>query len=577
MRRFQSLIHRFGRDERGAFAMIFAIMAIVLVAMSGAVVDFTSMQQSRTKAQVALDAAALALQPTIYTDSASKLQTEAQALLVNRLADATTTWKDCGASGHDNPPPCVHVATPVLDTSAGSLTFSADITVPMNFVSLVGVNTLTAQIESVATRQKLNLEVALVLDNSGSMSTSFGGWRSTRLSVLKDSANCAANILYYGVTGCGSSVAGLTKNDSVSMALVPFNDEVNVGATYALAHSWLDRTGASGSYANDNFASDNSDTAATGVDRIALFNKMKDSSGNPLQWRGCVEARIEDGVSKNYDTDDTPPQPGFPETYFVPLFAPDEPDTVVYSRPKYSNSYIPDNPTGTNQCSGTKPTAERTLQERLCKYNGATPSSSVLGPNADCPVSAIQPLTTDPATITSAINSMVANGNTNIQEGTAWGFRVLSPGEPFTEGRPYDQATSKVMIIMTDGENTYSADSSMNGASLYTSYGYPWDNYKSGTTGYRGRMGNKGWGDSDFETEINRRLSITCTNAKAQGITIYTIGLATDQTSDPTGNTTLLTNCASKPEDAYFPQTSGDLQQAFVDIANQLAALRLAK
>ena len=90
-------------------------------------------------------------------------------------------------------------------------------------------------------------------------------------------------------------------------------------------------------------------------------------------------------------------------------------------------------------------------------------------------------------------------------------------------------------------------------------------------------MGDLGWSDAQFETSINGRLSTTCTNAKNAGITIYTIGLDTKDTSDPTGNTTLLTNCATLPAYAYFPNSASDLTNAFVSIAKQLAALRLSK
>ena len=72
-------------------------------------------------------------------------------------------------------------------------------------------------------------------------------------------------------------------------------------------------------------------------------------------------------------------------------------------------------------------------------------------------------------------------------------------------------------------------------------------------------------------------VSNVCSNAKAAGITIYTIGVDVADTSDPTGNTTLLTKCASQSSYAYFPNTAADLQSTFVSIANQLAALRLAK
>jgi hypothetical protein len=221
------------------------------------------------------------------------------------------------------------------------------------------------------------------------------------------------------------------------------------------------------------------------------------------------------------------------------------------------------------------------LQERMCKYTAAAMTTSIsfgFGPNADCPATAIQPLTTNPSALTTAVNNMVANGFTNIQEGTAWGFRVLSPTPPFTEGAPYDNATSKVMIVMTDGENTYDTGNNMNGADTYGAYAYPWDNYKNSTPKVsRGRLGDVGWSQAQFTTQINSRLTTTCANAKAAGITIYTIGLATDNTSNPTANKALLTACATLPAYAYFPNTADDLTNAFSNIANQLAALRLAQ
>src|SRR4051812_49126664 len=93
MLRLQDLLVRFHRDERGVFAVFFAVIALVLIATSGAVVDFTSLQQSRTRAQTALDSAALALQPTITQTgvTATTLKAKAQSLLTERIADASVT------------------------------------------------------------------------------------------------------------------------------------------------------------------------------------------------------------------------------------------------------------------------------------------------------------------------------------------------------------------------------------------------------------------------------------------------------------------------------------------------------
>ena len=103
MRHFIGLVRRFRRDERGVFGIIFAILAIVLVAMSGAVVDFTSVQQARTKAQVALDSAALALQPTIFNTGVTAATIT--VMTAGRSADAEPArgpahvWGDCNLTG----------------------------------------------------------------------------------------------------------------------------------------------------------------------------------------------------------------------------------------------------------------------------------------------------------------------------------------------------------------------------------------------------------------------------------------------------------------------------------------------
>ena len=59
MRGFIKLFKRFHSDERGVFAVLFALMALVLITFAGAVVDYTQIEQARTRAQQALDSAAL--------------------------------------------------------------------------------------------------------------------------------------------------------------------------------------------------------------------------------------------------------------------------------------------------------------------------------------------------------------------------------------------------------------------------------------------------------------------------------------------------------------------------------------
>lgn len=605
-----SLLRRFRSDERGAFIVIFGVMAIVLVATSGAVVDYTAIEQARTRAQVALDAAALGLQPTIYDArvTTTTLKNDSEKLLMQQLnSSGGAGWAICDSMAV---PPCVRVDSVTTDTNEGTLHLEASIKMPTSFVSLIGFPVIEASLISEATRKKLNLEVAMVLDNSGSMA-----WRG-RMVQLKIAALKAVKILF----------GDPPQQPNVFIGVVPFTEFVNVGTANRTAN-WMDRSGRA-NIANDNFDDDDYDgsTFAGPVDRFALFDNL-----TGVTWKGCVEARL-----PPYDTDDTEPRSSAPDTLFTPAFAPDEPDRGFY------NSYIKDEPSScprapqwvwtqvkrqcdkngsinvptnynTANCRGTttdtyvqisetgvitnpstQPTSlynnpatctdkytssgsgtrrtnkrvrtcnyyfsARELQERLCKYDGAVAARSTYGPNVDCPRNALLPLSNKEAAVKGAIAAMVPEGGTNIHQGVIWGFHMLSPTEPLTEGAAYDAATSKVMIVMTDGENTHSYVNNMNKASWYVAYGYP----------YNGRL--TGTSTRALQAEMNRRTLTTCTNAKAAGIVIYTIGLNSPNAT----TTTLLKSCATDASKAYFPTAADQLDDVFEDIANQLSSLRLA-
>ena len=599
------LLMRFARDERGVFAVTFGLMAIVLVAMAGAVVDYIQVDQVRNRTQIALDGAALALQPEIYTKSKEQLKATAQALLSERVSDPGIT---------------AIVDAVDTDTEDGQLYLRAEVTVPMAFVSLVGFDQMTTHVVSQVTRKKLYIEASFVLDNSGSM----GG---TKIANLKSAAINAINIMFYGTKTPGP---GATKAPNTKVAVVPFTFFVNAGSDYRNA-SWVDRAGNS-SIATDNLDDDNNEAVKTitQIDRIALMDSL---AGSTYDWKGCFESR-----PYPYSVDDTAPTAANPDTLFVPEFAPDEPGNAGYPANGFNNSYVDDSPSACDTsatctctetttsgwcgpwwhrypCTTTETTcslpngsscscnygatscpysssptglSNRELQERICKYDGATvvkahDSSShenyTQGPNAGCPDADIQPLTDNVTTLTTKINAMVADGGTNIHEGTAWGFRTLSPGEPFTEGRAYGTATSKVLIVMTDGENTYWhvdrrhnswGTPNKNGTYYYMPYGYQYNDRLTmhpGNTNYQNSDGD------NLQLKMNDLTLEACQNAKDAGITVYTVGLQSpNQTT-----TNMLTACASSPAKAYFPSAPSELDNVFSSIAEQLSQLRIER
>lgn len=554
---FLLLLRQFRDDQRGAFAIMFGVIAVVLIAMGGAVVDYVSLEQARNRAQIALDAAALALQPRIFEKPVDRadIQQKAQALLNERLGGGRAA---------------AQIEAVEVDVPNGSLLLRAHMDISTIFVSLVGVEEMSASLISEATRKQLALEVVMVLDNSSSMS------QQNRITYLQNAAKCAANTLFYtevvdsdfskGISQSCEPASDAEQIADVRIGLVPFTATVNVGSSYASA-DWIDRDGLS-SIAADNFDDDqNEDTPYRGpVKRLDLFASLNSNEG----WRGCVEARPHKSTGSGntlfLDTDDTPPTRNDGDTLFVPFFSPDLPDGGNRG-PNYGNqNYISD--TG-GSCTRNNNLSEREKLEQVCKYDNARVSASFsVGPNAECTLIPIQPLTDDPVAVTDTIARMKASGYTNIHEGTAWGFRVLSPTEPFSEGVDYTVTTnSKVMIIMTDGENTAATSTSdaqrLNGASSYTAYGWP----------RNGRLGNMGWSNSALVREMDTRTLQTCTNAKAEGvgIRIYTIGLGSNSTTRQ-----MLTNCASSTGNAHFPSNPSQLKDVFKSIADDLAALRLA-
>lgn len=660
MRGFFELVRRFRDDERGVFAVLFGVFAIVLIAAAGAVVDFTRIELARTKAQQALDSAALGLQPKMFLSTpytTDEYKTTASALLVERLADSTIT---------------AVVDTATTNTTDGTLHLEGVITVPTAFVALIGIPNVKARVTSEATRKRLNLEIAMVLDNSGSMATWIDADRDgrkdsnekTRMENLILAARCATDVLLSGTTDCSAS--NLTTEDAkaanttnVKIGVVPFTEFVNVGTANKTA-TWMDQTGAS-SLSNDNFDDDDNDaTAYTGaVNRFALYDALTN-----VDWAGCVEAR-----KQPYDTTDEAPISG--DTLFTPEFAPDEPDgfwnSYLNDRPTActntdSGSWIENkrkvncsqgwsNNTSTNtkktryaNCTGTEtitrtqtawngttttpaattqPTSlpdkngnpnypdctvvysssgnnsnytltienrcnynfsDRELQERLCKYTGNI-STSKEGPNQDCPFNDITPLTNSKTTILSAITEMAPQGYTNIHQGAIWGYHMLSSTAPLTEAQGYDTSTVKVIILMTDGENTVNGydEGSMNKAKGYLAYGYPGAPVSSGVA-YNGRIYSTNVptpaSDSDVTEAMDDRALLTCTNAKApvasgepDKIVIYTIGLnaPNQKTID------LLDDCATDADHSFFPTDPADLTATFKLIADQLSNLRLSK
>ena len=306
----------------------------------------------------------------------------------------------------------------------------------------------------------------------------------------------------------------------------------------------------------DNF--DETEMKRKGLTRFDLFDRIQNRS-----WDGCVEAR-----AYPLDIRDTAASSGAPDTLFVPYFAPDEPDFVCsrfkrngqcrndsYKSYPYSNSYLLDG-TADDEDDEVK-------QENIDKYYNNVRASGG-SPNSGCTANPIVPLTNKKSTITNALGNMKADGYTNIAEGLMWGFRVISPGEPFAEGKPYTEKNHhKIIILLTDGQNDVpSFDSSTINKSEYGPWGYS-SSDRLIETGSKNTYLNK----------MDDRTEEACDAVKDEDIDLFTI---TFQLSDP-DTITLMRNCATQPDMFYNSPDTSTLSAVFKAIATRISELRISK
>jgi Flp pilus assembly protein TadG len=588
------------RDESGNVAMMWGLMGTVLIGLVGLTVDFTRAQSIRNTMQNAVDGAAL------VAERSSNQSMDARTAAARAFFDA-----EVGDMAGN-------VTFNVVQLADGGHRVDASTPMPMSLAGIISHEPWTI---AVAAEAQANasppIEVALVLDNTGSMSND--------MQALRDAASDLASDLL--------SLDG----DTVRVALVPFVAQVNIGN--ANAHlAWVDQTGAapyngeiledrsiayrarnttvgSPSYTGSECEALSTTpagytgpyritwrrggggaggsstrcyawTPSDGISQLQLFDLITNDD-----WKGCVEARPEP-----YDITDAEPSTANPETMFVPFFWLDTADG-------YSNSYLTDSVgdiSGATMTTSMGASSGSTLQQQQArmfnpfKYrnNSASLTSSppsIRGPNRGCPTP-IVPLTSSNATIQTNVAAMRhwSGGGTNQAEGLAWGWRVLSPTAPFTEGEAFNAARDnvrKVIVLMSDGENTnVGSDPVM--ASDYSAYNHLglWrDLDDGGVIGqliggilrgilppqYRRNISNS----SNYVTYINSREAQLCTNIKNSGIEIYTVIFR--ETDPATEN--LMRNCASTTSHFYRADNAQELQQAFDAIGTGIGALRLTR
>lgn len=526
LRAFVRRLARGGRDDSGAAAVFFAVSLIVLAPLTLGMMDVYVVSNQRTQLQDALDAATLFAARSTATTSPA----------VDAIGDKALTSNLTLPSG-------VTLVASNFTLTGNTVTGYAEVTPVAIAPGLWPHANVSAQATVMRSLDKL--EIALVLDNTGSMAN------NGKLTTLK---SAGANL----IDKLAAAAARSTDSTPLRVSLVPFSMTVRVqGSTPTTnydtsTHSgigfpttWIDPQGVASVNAA---ASGGYDTFDVQTDRFTMLKQM-----NKQPWDGCVESR-----RQPYDVQETAPTTGTPATMFTPYFWPDEPDDSTAGR----NNYQKD-------AGGT---GWKAKEQKSSKYTtaltrtGAFMTGYNYGPNSGCSMQQIIRLTTDTGSIKTAINNMVAVGDTNIPMGLVWGWHTLSPNAPFADGSAYStQHLKKIVILMTDGENTMTNPGSSNAnGSYYSGVGYIWQNIMQGLTSSSG--------SSARQTAMDARLALLCTNMKAQNIVIYTVRVEV-----AAGASTVLKDCASGADKFYDVQDVSQLSAAFDSIAGSIDNLRISK
>ena len=554
------LFLRFLRDIRGYILISTAIFLSFLALLVGFAIDYRDTIERKDSLELAVDFAGLFLANDNYKDDAEAydrafdhVKTNFPYLLSNKDID------DFSVSITDD--------TIIVCASHRKRSF---------FYKLLPFEHWDLRVCSEVKRSFEALEVVMVLDNTGSMSWSASGDKISKMDALKTSTKDLVQILFSSVSGAKKTVSG---DSLLKIGLVPFSGAVNVGKD-KLGKFWT-------------FDQEFYDKNLQSVHASTLFSRLG------AEWYGCVLAR-----DSGYDLDDTLPSSSDRSTLWPLYFAHDEPDftreshlrgTLCYGSRSagdtrnnpdlhnYYNNYVYDFGRSDLRCSDLSYDTRLSRPEKYVSTNLLSSSpdfsdTSGAGPNRHCP-EPIVALTDDKDKILSALDLMQPRGVTFIPVGLVWGWRVLSPGDPFREGRPYNDNVRKIVILLTDGKNEIKRQTDHVYQSAYTAYGYLGDKrLQKNKTGAIDTNEVTQTLNENTQTVCDRIKSVSRLNNGSFPIEIFTITFGLDSSkSDELATKELMEDCATSKENYFDATDSASLNKAFRDIGAKLGKIRISQ
>lgn len=488
------------RNQQGAAAIVIAASLAAMTLLGGLAVDAGRAHLVKGRLTAALDAGALAGGRVLGSGNPTN---DAKMFYYANLAG--------GLNGVTLQDPVVTIGTDQM-----SLSMSATASLSTSFLKIAGINTLDVSASNTVRRVNYGMELALIMDNTGSMDA------NGKMVALRAAATDLINILY----------GGQTTVPDFWVAVVPYAAMVNIGPQRT---TWVDQA----DLATKNYAN--------------------------TTWKGCVEARLGAG-NTDKELDDDPPSVQRWKAFFYPSTA-----------SLYAAERATINPATGAPYKGDNDWTKTSIKEQA---NPGEDGNRIYGPNVGCPDPILPLTADKNTVLQAIQSMEPwFRGGTFGNLGLAWGWRTLSPrwrglwggATPSKLPLKYDAKLSKkVAILLTDGVNEwYDWPEGLPGAPMaakypdadYTAYGRPSQN-RLGTTS-----------NANAPAIINSRILGLCQAMKDNGINIFTV---TFQASNAALQA-VYRSCASAPNQYFDSPTPGELQQVFRQIGSQISNLRLEK
>lgn len=531
--RLGSKAARFARAEQGAL-IIFGLMLFVLMAMMGGfAVDLMRYENTRTNLQNTLDRSTLA------------------AAALNQKLNPQSVVRDYMTKAGLGDDLTSVTVTDVLNSRVVRSTGRAD-TNPF-FLHMLGIDEFDALGRSQAEQSISNIEIVLVLDISGSMG------RNNKIGNLKAAASNFVD-----------TILGNDPNNRVSITIVPYNAQVNIGPLLVDKFNITDRNGV----ANDNCVELPPEVYAT------------QALSRDLPMPMMAYADIASGTSRG--------------GYVAPTDA-------SYAKPNYSNVYCKASPANVIRLANNDPAV---LKQEIAALRAEGNTSITLGMKWG--VTLIDP------SMRSMYDEFIASGD----------IPANLPERPFSYDDP---KANKIIVLMTDGDhvehqritdpyktgpsgifkaadgnysvfvpaadrpasagtngyyvphlNTWQATAWNSGveqdwkdiwANLKLSY-VAWQFYarpQGGSTAVYNRVMGEMRQTYALEDTMDATLNTSCDQAKANGVTIY--GIAYEA---PENGQRVIRACASTLSH-YFAPVGPELDPVFQSIASNITMLKLTQ